>query len=562
MKHISKLSSKITIFFIVIILITLLSVAIPSYTTIVGESNDILSQQLNQRVVCAWDVAQGLKDNSTTSEQGREAFAKYIISRIVGDNGYGYALGTEGQVIFHPNDELIGQNMGDEKFVQDIISDKEYFENNSYGSVKVRQTDYKWNGEEKFSYYTYYEPWDMFIVLSGEYRDFTAARDNGLLILGGVGLAILIISSIVVYYISKKYTKSISKISNAMEEVEQGNLDIDHIEVNTKDEISIMARGFNSMVDSLRTLTNRVKKSAKKLDDSIYSVTNGVNETVANSDRVAQSIEEIASASNSLAQEIEGGTMSVKDISDSTIDTNESAKRMKEITDNLTKHIKKSSNITKALSEKSNETENNFSMVSKNVHLLKEQSLKITDVTEVIRSISEQTNMLALNAAIESARAGEYGKGFSVVAEEIRKLSQQTSEQTDAISEVIGKVQEEIDDIVQNVDDTNRVLDKQSKIVGSTERTFNNIEKLTKEMVDNIEVVTEKISRIADNSDSTLSMIESISATGEETAASAQQVSDLTDSQFEQIKNIGTTMSGLKELSKELEDTIKKFETN
>lgn len=558
----NKISSKITIFFIVIILITLLSVAIPSYTTIVGESNDILSQQLNQRVVCAWDVAQGLKDNSTTSEQGREAFAKYIISRIVGDNGYGYALGTEGQVIFHPNDELIGQNMGDEKFVQDIISDKEYFENNSYGSVKVRQTDYKWNGEEKFSYYTYYEPWDMLIVLSGEYRDFTAARDNGLLILGGVGLAILIVSSIVVYYISRKYTKSISKISNAMEEVEQGNLDIDHIEVNTKDEISIMARGFNSMVDSLRTLTNRVKKSAKKLDDSIYSVTNGVNETVANSDRVAQSIEEIASASNSLAQEIEGGTMSVKDISDSTIDTNESAKRMKEITDNLTKHIKKSSNITKALSEKSNETENNFSMVSKNVHLLKEQSLKITDVTEVIRSISEQTNMLALNAAIESARAGEYGKGFSVVAEEIRKLSQQTSEQTDAISEVIGKVQEEIDDIVQNVDDTNRVLDKQSKIVGSTERTFNNIEKLTKEMVDNIEVVTEKISRIADNSDSTLSMIESISATGEETAASAQQVSDLTDSQFEQIKNIGTTMSGLKELSKELEDTIKKFETN
>ena len=558
-----KLSTTIIGTAIIILLITILTIGIPSYYVIVQESDKVLKEQMSQRVMCAWDVAEGLRIASKGDDiSAKEAFSKYTISRMVGAKGYGYIMDSKGTVLYHSDSSLVGKDLTTTvPEAKQMINDVPSFDHQEYGMAMTKQLLYDYKGEEKFAYYTYYKEWDMLIVLSGVTSEFQGASHKAIIVLLAVGLTMLLVASIITLLLSKKITTPIVKLSKAMNDVKEGNLTTERLPNTSSSEIGLLETGFNSMLDNLMTLTQNIKSSASTLNDSIKTTTNNVDEALEASNQVALASGEIANASVALAMETETGSSSMREISALANSTNIATKDMHELAKETTNYVSRGSKITLDLTNKSKETKDKFNTVSEKVLVLEKQSAKISEVTEVIKGISDQTNLLSLNASIEAARAGEQGRGFAVVADEVRKLAERSAEETNSISNVIKQIQIEIKAIVEDVAYTDTIMGEQAKIVEDTAVTFKAIEDKIMLMINTIEAVTTQIEQINSNIGNNANMIESISATTEQTAASSQEVSSLTEQQVANMESIKTTVEKLSGISNNLESIIKKFKT-
>jgi methyl-accepting chemotaxis protein len=557
-----KLSTIITSSVISLIVVTLITIGLPSYFVIVGESDKVLYEQLSQRIMCAWDVADGLRTNSTDEKSAKEAFALYATTRMVGKEGYGYLMDSKGTVLYHPNKEYIGKSYTTMSAdLKPILDNLHKFGHQSYGHAAVEVVKYNFHGTDKFAYYTYYEPWDMVIVLSGADAEFQGASQKALFVLISVGLLMLIIASVMTVLLTRKMTNPIIGLSKAMKEVSEGNLALENLPQKSNTEIGLLEKGFNTMLDNLKHLTASIKLSSSTLNKSIKETNANVNEMLEASNQVAMASSEIANASVTLAQETETGSESMREISSLANSTTAATRKMYNLAKETTEFVSKGSKIAQELTNKSNETKENFNTVSEKVKILENQSAKISEVTSVIKAISEQTNLLSLNASIESARAGEAGRGFAVVAEEVRKLAERSAEETNSISSVIKQIQAEIIDIAANVAYTDGIIVEQTKIAHDTSFTFKAIEDKINGMINAIEAVTKQIELIDRNIGANASMIENISATTEQTSASAQEVSSLTEQQVSSMESITAYVNKLSEISKALEEMVEKFKT-
>ncbi|MCD4500697.1 methyl-accepting chemotaxis protein [Chromobacterium vaccinii] len=292
------------------------------------------------------------------------------------------------------------------------------------------------------------------------------------LISGGVVIVLLVLVALSSGYLTR-LLRGLIQVRDAMHEISQGEGDLTRrIEIHGEDEVAQTAEAFNQFVGRLNGMFRELRGEADQLAHGVIEVGGAVKQVAADSHRLAD-----ISSSNAAA--IEEVTVSISHIADATRETDSLAR-------NTGEHSRESAGDMQRISNEMEQTSQSVSELSALLASLEQRSQEISKITNVISDIADQTNLLALNAAIEAARAGEQGRGFAVVADEVRKLAERTGKATVEISEMVENILSETGKAVGNMQRTVGAVDTSVELTSQARGRLIAISDAMQQVIDKI----------------------------------------------------------------------------
>jgi len=347
-------------------------------------------------------------------------------------------------------------------------------------------------------------------------------------------IALVMVTVFVLFGIimTNKIVQPINKVADGLKHIALGDGDLtQRLEVSSKDEIGELAQWFNQFLDSIHHLVVDIKSRAITLGETASNSSSQISDIKASSHEQEESIEQAGNITSALAETAQAVSTDCR----STMEDIEHTERFSS----------QGNTIISASVDEVNQLNESLAESSKAMELLEHESGNITNILDVIRGIAEQTNLLALNAAIEAARAGEQGRGFAVVADEVRTLAQRSRESTEEIDSVLNNLIEQTQSVSQ-------------KMTSCVERSKQSIEKTEKahqsfdEIRSSVNQIKAKVAHIADAADEQYHSSDSINQNISGINSSANGIANTADSLADGSNDLLT-------LSKELNDLVGRF---
>jgi len=350
--------------------------------------------------------------------------ADTITKLNVPGDGFSFVVADDGTIIAHPQAALNTKPIAelDSNLTIDMLKDT---------SLNNKMLELEFNGNDYFASKTHLKNTNFYLVMAGKQSVlFKPVRD---LMTFLIIVAVILIAVFLFFALSgiKIFLASLMTVSNALQVAAEGNGDLTRrIPVNSNDEIGQLASNFNNFSEHLQSMLLEIADVTQVLTKEASNIAYSASEQIKSSKLQQDEITMVASA----VTEMSSATTEIANNAEKTASTSSHS------VDISNQGLIVAENCEESINKLSSEVSSAATIITQ----LEQQSLQVTSIVETIRSIAEQTNLLALNAAIEAARAGEQGRGFAVVADEVRVLSQRTHQSTKEISSMIGSFNDTI----------------------------------------------------------------------------------------------------------------------
>ena len=358
--------------------------------------------------------------------------------------------------------------------------------------------------------------------------------------------------------ISVGISKTVKEVTTGLSKVAGGDL-TSSFATKRKDEFGLLTASLNSMLDSIRALMNDMKSFGTKVSQMATDVSEQAGGISRSIDSTSQTMEDLAQGVQHQALETEAGSEKMVAFADNIGVVVSQTNSMGKAADQAIGAVEEGKQIIHGLSDESTHTVELTRELVGNIKEVQRSSKEIKEFVEVINSIAGQTNLLSLNASIEAARAGEAGRGLAVVAEEIRKLADQSRESGDRIHDIVADIGNTTDRTTESARRTEEMIVKQAQALQQTVEVFDRINQSVSALAQGIRVTVERMGEISDEKDQVQDSIQNISAVAQEMAASTQQVTTSLGSQNEVIAELVRQADNLNRDVRALDDAISKF---
>ncbi|USB34319.1 methyl-accepting chemotaxis protein [Paenibacillus sp. YPG26] len=371
-------------------------------------------------------------------------------------------------------------------------------------------------------------------------------------------VVVALIAILIGIWMVRMIARPLGNMKNLMREGATGNLSV-RVTHKSRDEIGQLAASFNLMMEHITELVKQTNASAQEVLDTANDLSKASDKTAMSAREIAIATEEIANGAGSLATEAERGNALSEDISNQMYIVIEANQSMQESARAVEKSSHMGTEFLNNLMSKTNSTAEITQSLSQKVDSLKNSTSSVLKVLEVMQNITKQTNILSLNATIEAARAGAAGRGFMVVADEIRQLAEQSRQSITMVAEITDQIQDEMNQTVTALAAANPLFADQISSVKETNEIFVSVQQQMESFLDKLGSVTESIDGLNQSQTVLSDAMANVSAVAEESSATSEEVASLSNEQQSVGQQLVQLSDKLSNVSNGLKESLSKF---